>query len=476
MNLRKCFKSLVALVLVFCFMAAFIPKKALAREDDWRNSIGESFRFKDTEELCNITEYDLRFTITKKALNGKPGEVSVTYLISFKDSKTPIKIPTYVTHQKTKCSYYVTTIHNEAFINSEIEEVILHDKITKIGEKAFMGAKIKTVTIPASVKEIGSKAFSFCYYLTEIIIDEENPNYYSQDNTFLLSKNGKTLFSVANIGDIVNIPQGVKRVESCALSSNIFVDEDTFNQRTKIKKITYPNTVRYIGDHNLNTYIVIFKGKTTPEIYDNNTTVEQVVAPKGNLEEYKQMMYDGKNVFSANSYFSNKIKYLSKNKKFLSKLNPEDYMKNDVYYKEITNFTQKFVKSLKKKNPSITEKEIVIEILRYIRNNYTYDFDYYHKEIHNPSSRTARFLFKNKIGYDNSFTNLANYMLREIGIPCTTVTFTKHTPGDYNGELFNVVYLDGNWIMVNFTRYDLSAAFDYLEIFSIGKIIYSIYN
>ena len=466
MNSRRNFKGLVSLVLVFCFMAAFIPKKTLAHEDDRRNKIGETFRFKDTEELCTITEYDLSFKITKKAQDGRSGEVSVAKLLSFKDSKIPIKLPKYVTHVKTKCSYYITEIGNEAFSHEKIDEIILHNKITEIGENAFQGSKIKTITIPSSVRQIGFGAFSFCYYLKEVIIDDGNPNYCSKDNRFLLSKNGKTLFATANMGDVITIPYGIQKIEQCALSSNIFLDEGTYNKYTRLKKITIPSSVKKIYANNLNSSIIVFKGKNIPEIYDNDLNIDLLVVTKDNLNKLKDMQFDGENVFCDNVLVNTKIPYKSANQKFLEKLNPEDYKKNQVKYKSISKFSKNFLATLKKKNPDITDKEIAFEVFNYIRKNYELDSWYMHEEFNNKSSRTSEFLFKNKIGYVNSFTALAQYILREIGIPCATVSYTTNrNPDIHDTEITSAVYIDNKWVLIDFCL-GKPFYFDYIENFS----------
>ena len=63
-----------------------------------------------------------------------------------------------------------------------------------IGSAAFKGLKsVKTIYIPNNVKEIGESAFANCVDLQKIIVADDNPYLYSDENGILYTKNQETL-------------------------------------------------------------------------------------------------------------------------------------------------------------------------------------------------------------------------------------------------------------------------------------------
>ncbi len=66
----------------------------------------------------------------------------------------------------------VKSIGSYAFYRSPLEQVILHEGITRIGECAFSESSIKAPVFPITLKSIEREAFSHCEELTKIIIRE----------------------------------------------------------------------------------------------------------------------------------------------------------------------------------------------------------------------------------------------------------------------------------------------------------------
>lgn len=64
----------------------------------------------------------------------------------------------------------VIEIGDNAFSNTNVEEIILPNTITKIGDMAFVSCKIKKINIPEGVTYIGVNAFSNCNNLEEIVL------------------------------------------------------------------------------------------------------------------------------------------------------------------------------------------------------------------------------------------------------------------------------------------------------------------
>ena len=88
------------------------------------------------------------------------------------------------------------------------------DGVEKISAECFNVIRgIETVYIPASVTEIEEEAFFSTFDLKEIVVDEANPNYKSE-NGLLLSKDGTLLLAWPDgieANELV-IPEGVERI------------------------------------------------------------------------------------------------------------------------------------------------------------------------------------------------------------------------------------------------------------------------
>ena len=88
----------------------------------------------------------------------------------------------------------VKRIGSQAFyLDATLKYIVLPSTIESVGDKAFEGcAGIKTQTIPAGTTNISLSAYSGNSFLEEIIVEEGNPNYYS-DNGMLYEKSSDTL-------------------------------------------------------------------------------------------------------------------------------------------------------------------------------------------------------------------------------------------------------------------------------------------
>ena len=121
-------------------------------------------------------------------------------------------------------------------------------------------SNITTVTIPASVTTIQEGAFSSCPRLTSIIVDENNPNY-SSENGILYDKAKTTLIRApGGISGMVSIPAGVRSIGNyaffgCSSLTVVNIPEgvtsigvNAFNNCSSLTVVHIPASVTSIGD------------------------------------------------------------------------------------------------------------------------------------------------------------------------------------------------------------------------------------
>ena len=130
----------------------------------------------------------------------------------------------------------VTTIGNYAFVHSGLVSVTIGDGVTIIGEGAFSSTALTSIYIPKSITTIGENPFSFCYSLTNIVVDEENAAYQSIDGN-LYSKDGTLLIAYAagKSDTSFAIPNGVT-----------IIGDDAFTYCSNLTSVTIPDSVTTI--------------------------------------------------------------------------------------------------------------------------------------------------------------------------------------------------------------------------------------
>ena len=127
----------------------------------------------------------------------------------------------------------VETIGAYAFRYSDIEEVVLGNKLKTIKDEAFSGCKnLKTVKLPASVTKIGELAF---YESADVMVDSDNKKFCSDEYGVLYNKNKTVLICYPEKLDIkiYVIPDTVKKIALWAFSGNNFIEEIKFPKGLK---------------------------------------------------------------------------------------------------------------------------------------------------------------------------------------------------------------------------------------------------
>lgn len=133
----------------------------------------------------------------------------------------------------------VTSIAERAFFNcGKLTAITIPESVTNIGEYAFYSCyKLKSITIPRNVEHIGRYAFGGCTGMTDILVEEENTAYYSQDNAMVIEADSGILIAGAGgIKEGIHIPNGVKVISEGAFQGTQFVSASIPSSVTRIEK------------------------------------------------------------------------------------------------------------------------------------------------------------------------------------------------------------------------------------------------
>ena len=197
-----------------------------------------AYAFSDCKGLSSVNMPDSVASIGEGAFSGCEGLVSITLPGS------------------------IVAIGEYAFQGCGLESIKIPYGVESIGRGAFGGAKIRSLAISASVKDIGEDAFSFCYYLAEIAVDQNNQFFSTDEQSILYDKNRTRLILCYNkILTSVNIPSTVIEIGgnafySCEKLSSVLlpdgaqsIGEGAFRNCSELSSIFLPDSITYIGDY-----------------------------------------------------------------------------------------------------------------------------------------------------------------------------------------------------------------------------------
>lgn len=134
----------------------------------------------------------------------------------------------------------VTIVGDRAFESCDgLTSVIIPNSMTTIGERAFCSCDgLISVTIPHSVTTIKFEAFAYCSGLTAFMVEDDNPNYSSQDGVlFNKSKTELIQYPLAKAGTCYEISNSVITIGSSAFAA------------CRLTSIIIPNSVKTIGNN-----------------------------------------------------------------------------------------------------------------------------------------------------------------------------------------------------------------------------------
>lgn len=218
----------------------------------------------------------------------------------------------------------VTTIEPRAFIYSfDIPNVVFPDGLLTIGEKAFWNCfGLTTISIPANVTTIGEAAFGASPNISEIIVNENNQNYMSE-NGILFNKNKTMLYSYPSkkTDTSYTMPDSVTSLGISAFSNNAYLTSITlsanltsistsaFSQCTGLTSVTIPNGVTKIGQE---AFVLCsgLESVTLPVsitsidsyVFDRCTALQTVIFEGHAPTEWRWNIFNGISDFTINFY------------------------------------------------------------------------------------------------------------------------------------------------------------------------------
>lgn len=167
------------------------------------------------------------------------GFIQTTYAYDFQSDGIYYTILSE-TNQTVEVSYNSDARYSSNLvIPAEVTKYGQTYKVVRIGENAFLDDKrIYNLYLPETIDSINNSAFVWCESLQNIIVDENN-QYYSSENGVLYNKKKTILVHYPNSrGEEFTIPNGVEVIASKAFGTN-----------TNLISILFSETVKRVEDN-----------------------------------------------------------------------------------------------------------------------------------------------------------------------------------------------------------------------------------
>lgn len=150
-------------------------------------------------------------------------------------------------------------IGESMFEGCNFKSLAISETTTQIGNKALYGCPLTTFRIPATTKELNPNSFWGMNTLKELIVDQSNNNYQTQ-NGVLFTKDGKTLllYPYAKEGERYSTPESTTRIGEQAFGGSnlnvVIINEGlteigtlAFDHLGSLEGISLPGTLEKIG-------------------------------------------------------------------------------------------------------------------------------------------------------------------------------------------------------------------------------------
>ena len=124
-----------------------------------------------------------------------------------------------------------------------LKAVSIPDSITELGDGLFSESGLETLTLGKSITKIDSGAFSACEKLEAILVNDENPVYFSVDGV-LFEKND----SAENAWILHTYPAGKQQTEYTFPETVQEVSSYAFSVVRKLEAVTFNNGLQKIGE------------------------------------------------------------------------------------------------------------------------------------------------------------------------------------------------------------------------------------
>ena len=199
----------------------------------------------------------------------------------------------------------------------DITDVVVPEGVTEIGEipsrngtfSAVSGVnKLNSVRVSSTVTDIAVSNFTAAGNLADWTVDENNSTFSGNAHGDILSKDGTALYHANPKTAVLEIPSTVKTMKEYAIygwnaeTQQIILNEglETLEQGaiyyTKVKKIVFPSTLKYVDKYALFQHesgsTFVFKSMDT--VFDADalntnsqlfTSSDTIIAPKGSTAE-----------------------------------------------------------------------------------------------------------------------------------------------------------------------------------------------
>lgn len=275
-------KKVISLLLALCLVVCYVPMSVFAAEVVAEGTCGENLTWVFTDDG----------TLT---ISGEGEMEGPSFMQDYRESIVHVIVGDGVTSICNKAFNYcfalddveisnsVVSIGECAFQNcTRLTSVTFGNSVTTIGDWAFDGcSSLTSLAIPESVTSIGNYAFSGLESATGIYVDENNPNYSSDDCGVLFDKEKSQLIQApgALSGDY-SIPASVTSIgawafDGCTGLTGItipdgvtMIERSAFLECIGLNSVVVPDSVTDIKSHafyhcgNL-TRVVIGNGVTS---------------------------------------------------------------------------------------------------------------------------------------------------------------------------------------------------------------------